>query len=220
MSSSFTSSQTNPVGPTYNPTLPGLDDNTRWRFIFADVQQLYGILYGYQGTFPAARLLRVDVNGTFVGKRSELNFVAGNGIGIVGSDVNPPIQLTVSDTTDFYTATNQEGVTISSGQPVTRVTNGVRLANATDTTKPCRGLCVGGVGAGAIGTFQNSGMFHLADWTSVTGSVNLTEASYYYLDVTSGKLTSTVPASGPCQLIGQANSTTDLDIQIRETIGL
>jgi len=164
--------------------------------------------------------VRVDVNGSPIGTAQELNFIGGNGASVTVKPNGSRADITISGTTDFFTATNQTGVTILAGQSVNVTSSGVVLANNTDTTLPCRGLCVGGVPSGFIGTFQSKGPFTLADWTAVVGTALLSPGTYYIQDITAGRLTYTVPGSGPYQLVGQAINATTLDIAIKESIGL
>lgn len=180
------------------------------------VADAFAFMGDLRGQYP----LQWFVNGAFVGVRDTVNVVPGAGMTISGTDDGVQVKLTVTGTGNQFSATNQSGGTISAGQPVSRTSTGVVLASASNTTKPCRGLAMGGVAAGLNGNFQSSGILSLTDWTAATGGVNLVQGSYYYLSTTAGKLTATKPSTGPCQMVGQANSATDLDVQIREFLGL
>lgn len=98
---------------------------------------------------------------------------------------------------------------IAPGQPVAVYLSGgklhARLANATDNTKPAVGFCtkVAGI-AGTVGEFQTSGINEYC-----TG---LTIGAQYYLDTTSGAITTAKPvgAGKIVQPIGFAITTTSL----------
>lgn len=94
-------------------------------------------------------------------------------------------------------------------------------ANATGT-KDVIALCRdASIASGDSGAFQTDGQLTSADWTAVVGVATLTPGSIYYLSGdTAGKLTTTPPTSGWVVEIGEAHSTTVLDINIRQPVKL
>lgn len=104
-------------------------------------------------------------------------------------------------------ATYDEAAT--AGQAVAMYSSGgtlhVRLANATDNTKPCIGFC----GAGGVSSGVSGEVILFGHNIYLTG---LTPASWYYLDTTSGAITVTKPvgAGKIVQPIGFALTATDI----------
>ena len=93
---------------------------------------------------------------------------------------------------------------------------GVAFANATGTGLRAVGIAKESITASTSGEIHTDGPLTMSDWTSVTGSTNLTAMGRYYLDTTDGKLTTTPPSSSGnlVQLVGVAVSPTTLDLQI------
>lgn len=101
--------------------------------------------------------------------------------------------------------------------------SGFTLANNAAVATTAIGLACLGSHAGQPEIVQLDGLFSLDDWTPVTGAINLTPLAFYWLDSTSGKLTSVMPV-GPAisTLVGLAISTRTLKIGIEQlaAIGL
>lgn len=113
--------------------------------------------------------------------------------------------------TATVTLENRDTVTIYAGQAVQRHGSGVGLMRW-DGARPCIGLMAAAVAPGFPGPVQSSGPLTLSDWSAATGSVTLPIA-YVYGDLAyPGMLTSTVPASGSLQLVGQPVSPNTLNI--------
>lgn len=121
-----------------------------------------------------------------------------------------------------YTATNKHGSALPAGSVVAVHSTGVGFvaADATSEARPAVGLLLAGTDDEAAGTIQSGGPFELADWTDITGAVELAAKATYFLDVVAGKLVATTPPSGAgnvVQAVGTAVSPTMLKIEIDET---
>lgn len=216
-----------PFSPKYDVSVMGLSEAEHRRYTQENFKQIIALLYGYSNAPNPLFKITLDSNGTQIGKESEINFINGNGmsVGVVDDNTtNFRFNVTVSNTTDFLTLNNQHGSQISAGQPVTSVALGMDLANASDATKPCIGICIATVNGGANGTVQSQGLLTLADWTAATGGVTLTVGARYFLDSSaSGKLTTTpdISTAGKIlQFVGNAESSTALRINVSTWIGI
>lgn len=67
---------------------------------------------------------------------------------------------------------------------------------------------------------NTDGQVSLADWTAVTGSTDLAPGERYYVDSTSGMLTTTLPTSGYLVKIGRAVDERILDVEYEDPIKL
>ena len=121
-----------------------------------------------------------------------------------------------------YSSENKDSVSLTIGAPLAVHTSGIGVirANATDNSKHCVGLATVGVAVGAAETVLTAGPLTKADWTSVIGTTELVAKATYYLSASAGLLTNTPPSSGGnvVQAVGQAVSTTTLNIQIEPAI--
>jgi len=125
---------------------------------------------------------------------------------------------------DVISATNGEIGAITIGMPV--------YISAADTVKKAQANAPGtkdviglvrdaSIAAGTPGMIQTDGQLVSANWTLVVGAAVLVAGSIYYLsEGTAGQLTTTAPATGYVVEVGQAFSTTTLDINIRRAIKL
>jgi hypothetical protein len=125
-------------------------------------------------------------------------------------------------TVELYAGQNKDVSPFSIGMPIARHPSGTGfiIADNTTTARSVMGLATVGAAVGFTETIQVQGMFSLANWTSITGSANLTALGDYFLSSTPGMLT-TSPSSTPgqtVQFVGFALSTTDLLIGIQESI--
>ena len=130
------------------------------------------------------------------------------------------------ETTDTVQMTNGNANSITVGQPVYVSDNDtVDLAQANAAaTKSVFGLVVDAtIAANALGGVQTDGVMSSANWTAVTGGVNLTAGAEYYLDATNpGKLTVTPPSAGGDFVapVGEGVSLTEFEINIERTVKL
>ncbi len=133
----------------------------------------------------------------------------------------------ISDDLDAVESSSGDSVAVGAeavvaGQPLYHpagaATVGVARADDADKSRVC-GLAKKAYSSGANVTFVTSGNLTLADWTDVLGSASLTSATVYYLDSTGG-ITATAPSTPGEYVteIGQAASTTTLQIRIRRPI--
>ena len=125
--------------------------------------------------------------------------------------------------TNALTLTNANAASITIGQPVyVSAADTVDLANsaAIGTSRPLGLVSDASIAASATGNIQTSGSLTSSDWTSVVGAATLTAGSVYYLDGTAGKLPATAPTTGFLTKVGAAVSTTELEINIEQPIGL
>lgn len=95
---------------------------------------------------------------------------------------------------------------------------GFVLANASSLGGAAIGLAVQVTGPTGLALVQLGGQLVLSDWSSITGTVQLTPGGIYFLDTNSGRLTLTSPAAGISQLIGYAISPMSLDITLQPPI--
>lgn len=122
---------------------------------------------------------------------------------------------------------NANAGAINIGQPVYVTAAGsVDLAKAdAAATKDVLGLVADTtILAANSGAIQSEGLITATtgEWDAVTGDTGgLTPGSWYYLNEgTAGMLTKTVPSTGWVCKVGQAVSTTELEISIKPTIKL
>ncbi len=115
-----------------------------------------------------------------------------------------------------FTTTNKQGSTIVAGTPVAVHSTGIGivLADATTSAKPCVGLNAVDVNNLDAATVRTGGTFELADWTAITGTVELAPKAVYFLSTVAGMLTTSSPTTSPniSQRVGKSVSPTKLDI--------
>jgi len=119
---------------------------------------------------------------------------------------------------DYYEAEADSTIIIGNPLYIVSGTGHVDLAQAdTSATAQVAGLSLIDIASGGTCQFISEGNIVRSDWSSITGSVNLSAGVFYYLDPsTAGRLTSTAPST-PGQYvvrIGRAINTTTLDIEI------
>jgi len=121
-----------------------------------------------------------------------------------------------------YSAQNRDAVTIKEGQAVAVHSSGsgIVLANSSDDNKNAIGLATEDIAVLAFGLVQVDGVLLVSDWTEITGTVTLTPHGRYFLDTTSGKLTTSPPtAVGTIyQPVGKALSGQRMHIRVDEAI--
>lgn len=126
--------------------------------------------------------------------------------------------------TGIFTAQNKDGATISAGMPAARHSSGTGVVhgNATDASKQAVGLAVADISASVSGNVQVDGLLTLADWTAVVGSTTLIALGLYYLNTTSGLLSTTPPSTvgNVVQLVGRAVATDTMEILCAQGITL
>jgi len=114
--------------------------------------------------------------------------------------------------------------TVAVGQPIYISGNEtVNLANATSVnTANAIGLVLEGATANGTATILTEGSVNQADWTTVTGTANLTPGSVYFLDTTAGKMTTTPPSGSGNVVValGTAINITKFDIEVNEIVQL
>lgn len=128
----------------------------------------------------------------------------------------------ITGDSETFTAENKDTVTILAGQAVTIHTSGTGILRADASTKVtyCVGLALMDIPVGVVGVVTTDGPFTLTDWTNVIGAAALTAKGRYFLDDTSGMLTTTPPTAfdNISQFIGRALSPTKFEINIEEFI--
>ena len=144
------------------------------------------------------------------------------------SQLNYPDTLDGYQEVDLYTTENEQGSTITTGQPVYASSSGkVSLAKADDpTTKEFAGLVKANIADGATGIVQTGGVVvgTTTEWDAVTGdSGGLTPNSDYYLSTdTAGKLTKVAPTGSGMYIVkmGRAASPTNMLILDQHAVQL
>lgn len=125
-------------------------------------------------------------------------------------------------TVELYDGENKDVSAFSIGMPIARHPSGTGFIIADNTTiaRSVMGLATVGAAVGFTETVQVQGVFSLADWTAIIGSMNLTALGDYFLSATPGMLTTTSPTTPgtTSQFVGFALSTTDLLIEIQQSI--
>lgn len=125
---------------------------------------------------------------------------------------------------DIVSATNKEVGDITIGMPVYLFeADQVKKAkaDAAGTARVLGLVRAASIAADASGYIQTDGVLASADWTAVIGSTTLTAGSVYYLSAaTGGQLTTTAPTTGYIVEVGQAISTTELELSQRSPIKL
>ncbi len=119
----------------------------------------------------------------------------------------------------IYSSVNKDVATVLPGQVIALDPSGSGFirACAADTTAPAYALSLASIAPLAAGNCQRSNLVTLADWTAVTGTVNLVAMAVYYLDaVNPGQLTNVAPSGGGriVQQVGITDSPTTLEIAI------
>ena len=131
--------------------------------------------------------------------------------------IEPQVPVT-PELLDYYEAEADSTIIIGNPLYIVSGTGHVDLAQAdTSVTAQVAGLSLIDITSGGTCQFISEGSIERSDWSSITGSVNLSAGVFYYLDPsTAGRLTSTAPST-PGQYvvrIGRAINTTTLDIEI------
>lgn len=119
----------------------------------------------------------------------------------------------------FASATNKGPTTFWMGAAIARDASGSGfvLANNGALATTAIGLACLGAPPTQPEIVQLDGLFSLDDWTPVTGAANLTPLAFYWLDATSGKLTSALPTSPAISaLVGYSISPRTLKIGIEQ----
>ena len=123
---------------------------------------------------------------------------------------------------ESFSGQNKDVVTIHDGQAVAGDPSGtgVILAIATGVATQAVGLATADVAVGFSTLYQVQGLFNLADWSNVTGSTSLLPLATYYLDTTSGMLTTSAPVvpGQIVQIIGVAVDPQTLELKLDQTV--
>lgn len=122
---------------------------------------------------------------------------------------------------DLFTITNNSGVTMPVGAPVTA--GGLRGSAASITNAAVIGLTLASSAAGGQVMVQPSGLMLLstAEWDVVTGgSGGLVAGSVYVLSTTAGMLATAVPSTQgqAVVVIGRARDATSLILEIAQPV--
>lgn len=124
----------------------------------------------------------------------------------------------------LYNAENKAAGTLVRGTAVATHSSGVGIiaAIASGLSRPCVGLLTEDTAPTFAGAVQKDGLFVLADWTPVTGSVTLVRGPYYLDPGTPGMLTSIAPtADGDLvQPVGYAVAPDTLEVEIANSVYL
>jgi hypothetical protein len=135
---------------------------------------------------------------------------------LITAAVQGPPGVSTPSTSTFAT-TNKDVTTLAQGTACATHATGVGVvkASAANGSKQCVGLVTTTTSPTDACTVQTAGPFEMSDWTSITGSQLLSASAIYYLDTTSGKLTTVSPSSNPAvsQKVGKAVSPTILNIE-------
>ena len=131
--------------------------------------------------------------------------------------IEPEIPV-VPELLDYYDAEADSAIVIGNPLYIVSGTGHVDLAQAdASVTAQVAGLSITDTASGGTCQFLSEGRIERSDWSSITGSVNLSAGVFYYLDPsTAGRITSTAPTT-PGQYVvrlGRATDTTTLDIEI------
>lgn len=141
--------------------------------------------------------------------------VAGPGISIIATAT----QLIISSDVFFSTIVDEN---IVQGTPVyLKATGNLGIAASMEEKFRVAGLMFQDTLSGTTGVYITQGKLELLDWTQITGTVTLVPGSQYFLHpITEGKLTDTPPVAGFLVPVGQAQSTTELNIELQQTVRL
>jgi hypothetical protein len=120
----------------------------------------------------------------------------------------------------YFPAVNRDTTTIFRGQVVAIHPTGIWRANASDDTRNAVGLMSEDTAVGAQNNVVTDEVFTVSDWTNVIGEETLEPGAIYFLDVVSGKMTTTAPTipGQVAQQVGRAISSIALDIECEEAI--
>ncbi len=134
----------------------------------------------------------------------------------------PALQTKLGVGPSGFEAENKDAVTIKAGQQVTIHSSGtgVILANATDNSKNSVGVAVANIAVGFSGRIQTGDTLSLANWTDAMGAATLGAKAIYWLDTTSGKMTTSPPSTvgKVVQRVGYALDDHTLMIEIEDSI--
>lgn len=118
----------------------------------------------------------------------------------------------------FSLYSNDAAETIVGGQWIIVQSDG-ELAIATSNDGKVSGLTVTGAVTGEEVVYMRQGRVVALDWTNTTGSSELVPGADYYL-TTNGGMSVTAPTSGYVVKLGQAQSITNFDVDIKPSIKL
>ena len=148
---------------------------------------------------------------------------------VLGS--NGQIQQIQSGDTLDAAIIETESITLLNGESSDAITIGMpAYISAADTVKKAKADAAGtatafalcktaSITAATTGEFFTSGQLASSNWAAVTGGTTLTAGSIYYLsNGTAGQITVTPPTTGLLVEVGQAISTTTLQIKIKRPI--
>ncbi len=186
----------------------------------ADISNLT-IVVGTNTTDIGTNVTNIGTNTTDIGN---LTIVVGTNTSNIGTNATNISNLTtqVGLNTDSIVVelTNNDSVTITKGTPVYSGFERAKADNST-TTKVI-GLAFENITSSSTGGIQTIGVVTATteEWDVVTGdSGGLTPNTLYYLsETTAGKLKTTAPTTGYISPIGVAITTTQLRIEILNTI--
>lgn len=135
-------------------------------------------------------------------------------------DVNP--STTLAQAIIGFQAENKAGSSIPAGCVVAKHASGSGIikAQAGAPALVAVGLTTSSRMATEVGPVLTDGVLELSDWTNVVGSTLLAPNAAYYLSLTPGMLTQTMPSGAGriAQFVGKALSPTALDISIMNPI--
>jgi hypothetical protein len=122
-----------------------------------------------------------------------------------------------------FSAQNKDSATIPKGGAAASHSSGTGVvrALAADESKVAVGLAQTAIAATFAGLVQAAGLFTLADWSLVPGTVTLSAKGLYFLDpVNPGMLTLAVPTTvgQVCQLVGEAVASDTMNLLMAEPI--
>jgi hypothetical protein len=107
---------------------------------------------------------------------------------------------------------------IAKGRLVSLLTDGrLRLASSADSA--IAGMSVEDIPAGASGSYIRRGRVSALDWTDIAGTELLSAGAAYFVGE-AGRLSESPPNSGYLIRAGQAQSTTDFDLDLGPSVRL
>lgn len=122
----------------------------------------------------------------------------------------------------YFAAENKDTETIRRGQWVAihASGSGVVRANASDDSRNAVGMMSEDTAVGATQNVVTDEVFTLSDWSNVIGSTSLRGGVRYYLDVVSGRMTTTAPSTlgQVAQYLGRALDTLRFEIEVGEAV--
>lgn len=120
---------------------------------------------------------------------------------------------------DLFSLYSNDAAEVIQGGKWVVVESNSELSIATSADGLVSGLTVTGATTGETVVYMRQGRVVALDWTNTTGSTELVPGADYYL-TTNGGMSVTAPMSGYVVKLGQAQSVTNFDVDIKPSIRL